>query len=556
MPHPIFAMSDRFVEEYAALRPLTATAHGIEGHDGRLGDRSPAGVAAVASLLRETRVALARLQVASDRDARLAVRVLDAFTRDALSEIDRGQHHRDVAHMACTIAGVRETIDAQERSTDAGWRDVAARLLAMDGFLDGWRETVAEGIAAGEVVAARQVRSVVHQLRASVAPAGTFSLVVAEYAGGDDALVDDLRRGLEVTRAANLATAEWLEHDYLPAAREEDGVGRARYAVEAAHHVGRHLDLDATYAWGWDRVRRLRERMVAVARELDPAGDLGAVVARLKTDPAATAATQADFVDAMRARQHRAIELLDGTHFDVPAEVRAVDVRLAAPGSPLGAWYVGPSEDLSRPGQIWWAFGTKAPIPLWAEVTTAYHEGFPGHHLQIGLAVTLRERLSRVHRTLYWKPGTGEGWALYAERLMDELGFLDAPMYVLGYLAAAMLRACRVVIDIGCHLGLRTPHDAPFRPGERWGYELGVGMLTDVAFLDRDHAESELTRYLGWPGQAISYAVGEQAIVELREKLHERRGDAFTLKAFHADVLTAGAVGLDLLDEIVRGELD
>ncbi|MBW3621431.1 MAG: DUF885 domain-containing protein, partial [Actinobacteria bacterium] len=149
----------------------------------------------------------------------------------------------------------------------------------------------------------------------------------------------------------------------------------------------------------------------------------------------------------------------------------------------------------------------------------------------------------------------GEGWALYAERLMDELGFLDHPMFVLGYLASSMLRACRVVIDIGCHLGLRVPPDAPYAPGEPWGYELGVEMLADLAFLDRDYAESEVTRYLGWPGQAIAYSVGERAIVDLRDERRRRDGAGFTPKAFHADVLAAGAVGLDLLDEVVRGEL-
>ena len=137
---------------------------------------------------------------------------------------------------------------------------------------------------------------------------------------------------------------------------------------------------------------------------------------------------------------------------------------------------------------------------------------------------------------------------------MDELGFLDQPMYVLGYLAASMLRACRVVIDIGCHLGLSIPEDAPFHPGEAWRFELAVEMLTEYAFLDHAYADSEVTRYLAWPGQAITYKIGEQAIVDLREERLHEQGDAFDMKAFHADVLAAGAIGLDLLADAVRGK--
>ncbi|MBW3621341.1 MAG: DUF885 domain-containing protein, partial [Actinobacteria bacterium] len=422
--HPVFALSDRFVDDYAARSPLAATTRGIEGHDHELDDRSPAGIEALADLLRRTRDELAALPEGSDRDARLAVRVLDAFTRDELGLIERGDHRRDLSHLASAVAAVRETIDGQDRSSPAAWAAVAARLKGMDRFLAGWRESLAEGLATGDVVAARQVRSVIRQLRTSVEPAGTYSLVVAEHVGGDDALAAELHEGLAVTRAANVAAAEWLEQEYLPAASSEDGVGRERYALEAAYHVGRDLDLDETYAWAWGVIGELRTRMVAVAGDLDPDADLHEVVARLKTDPSAAAATQADFAAAMLDRQHRALELLAGRHVDVPVEIRDVEVRLAAPGSPLGAWYRSPSEDLSRPGQIWWSLGSKAPVPLWEEVSTAYHEGFPGHHLQVALALTMGDRLSRVHRLLYWKPGTGEGWALYAERLMDELGFL------------------------------------------------------------------------------------------------------------------------------------
>ncbi len=132
-------------------------------------------------------------------------------------------------------------------------------------------------------------------------------------------------------------------------------------------------------------------------------------------------------------------------------------------------YYTGPSEDFSRPGRTWYPSTGQERFPMWAEVTTAYHEGVPGHHLQVAQVVLQREHLCRVQR-MGFISGHGEGWALYAERLMDELGYLDRPEYRLGMLAAQALRAVRVIIDIGMHLELEIPEvqpptEAPFHPG-------------------------------------------------------------------------------------------
>ena len=132
-------------------------------------------------------------------------------------------------------------------------------------------------------------------------------------------------------------------------------------------------------------------------------------------------------------------------------------VNIAPPGGSLGAWYNPPAEDFSRPGSIWYAPGERAALPLWSEVTTAYHEGFPGHHLQLGTAVMKKDELSRFHRSVIWYAGSGEGWALYAERLMEELGYFENPEYRLGLLISQLFRSVRVVLDIGCQLGKEDP---------------------------------------------------------------------------------------------------
>ena len=133
---------------------------------------------------------------------------------------------------------------------------------------------------------------------------------------------------------------------------------------------------------------------------------------------------------------------------------------------------------------------------------------------------------------------------------MGELGFHDRPEYELGMLSAEMLRACRIVIDIGLHCELPIPDDASFHPGEAWTWDLAVEMLRDLSFQNQEMSESEATRYLGWPGQAISYKVGQQVILDLRDELSER--EDFELKTFHSNVLNVGSIGLDLLKELVR----
>jgi uncharacterized protein (DUF885 family) len=247
--------------------------------------------------------------------------------------------------------------------------------------------------------------------------------------------------------------------------------------------------------------------------------------------------------------QQRAISQLAGVHFSVPEELIVVTVNIAPPGGSLGAWYMSPSEDFTRPGSIWYAPGERERLPYWQEVSTAYHEGFPGHHLQVGTAVLQKERLSRFHRLVIWYSGSGEGWALYAERLMDELGFFEKPEYRLGLLASQLFRSLRVVVDIGCQLGFTIPTDAPLHAGDVWDYERAVDYMTEIGLQAQDVAESEVKRYLGWVGQAISYKVGERQILDMRNRARER--DGYDQKDFHRKMLDAGAIRLDQLREVM-----
>jgi len=552
--HPVFELSDQFVDRLAELRPTLATVLGIPGHDAEWDDTSPAGVARIEAFLREQRTALDALAPAEDRWAQLAVRVLGEYIQLALDPIEHHDHERDLGHLQGTFPGLRETFDLMEKRTEQGWRNIATRLGTIGEPLAGLRACLTDGMAAGRWAAQRQARSTIDQLRASVAPTGAFTLLVAKFpdSGVDDTGISDaLRDGLDAAKQAIEDLATWLEQAYLPNAPEADGVGEERYRRHARSFLGTDLDLAETYRWGWDHLTELRAEMEALADEIRPGAGLDAVVAALATDPETLAGSQEEFRKLMLERERAAMEELEGTHFDIPEQIRTIDVQMAPVGAALGAYFIPPSEDFSRPGTTWWSLGDKVEVPIWDEVTTAYHEGFPGHHLQCGLQVCLGDRLSRVHRLLYWLPGYGEGWALYAERLMRELGYLERPEFVLGLLASNALRAVRVVIDIGSHLDLPIPDDVSFHPGERWTFDLAVEALEHFAFNSHDLSVSEVTRYLGWPGQAIAYKVGERVILGLREEAKANEGDAFDLKAFHERVLGSGPVGLDHLREIV-----
>ncbi len=377
-----------------------------------------------------------------------------------------------------------------------------------------------------------------------------FACARAENPALGDELLADLDASIGHAKVAYASATDWLAQHYLPKAPESDSVGRARYVASAEQFLGESIDPEALYDWGWSELARLAERLVELCGRIDPQASPATVVERLKTDPAFGASGQDAFIDIMQNRQQQALEALDGSHFDVPPPVRQILVKAAPPGGALAPYYLPPSEDFSRPGCVWYPIGDRTFFPLYDEVTTAYHEGFPGHHLQVGWQAAMGEELSRFHRLLVWYPGSGEGWALYAEHLMGELGFLEEVAHEIGLVTSQLFRSARVVIDIEWHCELSIPGDQSFHPGETWSFDLATELLRDVAFIEASFADSEATRYAGWPGQAISYKVGEKAILDLRDELSLE--DDFDTKRFHADLLSVGSIGLDLMRELVR----
>jgi uncharacterized protein (DUF885 family) len=546
---PVDAIADAYVDDYCALDPVAATEMGVPGHDDRLTDLSPAGFAARSEL---TRQALGAAADATATDEREQV-AKDAFLERLGLQVEIDDAHVPQAQLSVIVSGVhdlRMTFDLMATSGEEAWSNIDARLAAVPDALAGYRTTLLEEAGRGNVSARRQISEVAKQLRSwtSGSHGGVFGSLVA----GSDA-EGTLRRQLDRHAAGATAAfgdfAAFLETELAAEGREIEAVGRERYTLASRYFLGARIDLEETYAWGWEELYRIEREMGQVAGQVVPGGTLDEAIAALDADPDRTIAGKDAFRAWMQELADRTVQEMADKHFDIPAPVRPIECCIA-PTDDGGIYYTAPSEDFSRPGRMWWSVPAGIEeFSTWREVTTVFHEGVPGHHLQVGQTVYRADSLNRWQRLMCWVSGHGEGWALYAERLMDELGYLDDPGRRLGMLDGQAMRAARVVVDIGMHLQLEIPAGNPFgfRPGERWTPALGLEFMRRHCRMDDPVIEFEVNRYLGWPGQAPSYKVGERIWLQARADARERLGDAFDLRAFHRSALDLGSMGLDPL---------
>ena len=373
-------------------------------------------------------------------------------------------------------------------------------MAAVPSAYAGLRQTYMDAAAQGRVAPRRQVLACVRQCAEWSAGGSDFYSGLVARTGAAGTIRADLDRAAAAATTATAEFGRFLETELLPLARGRDAAGRERYELASRSFLGAEIDLDEAYAWGWAEVMRIEAEMRQVAGQIVAGGSVAEAVAALDADQERRIKGR----DAMRAWMQEvadaAVAELDGTHFDIPPPARRIECMIA-PTTGGGIYYTGPSEDWIRPGQMWWALGEGVDeLATWKEVTTIYHEGVPGHHLQSAQAVFLSDRLNRWQRLVCWISGHGEGWALYAERLMDELGYLADPGNKLGMLDAQLLRAARVVVDLGVHLELPVPADSPWHPGEIWNASLAWEFLRTRVQVEEQMLRFELDRYLGWPG--------------------------------------------------------
>jgi uncharacterized protein (DUF885 family) len=540
-------IANGYLDALAELSPITATYLGIAGHDEDLDDFSPSGHAAQSALRATTLGALAQATAVDDID-RVTVAAMNERLGLAEETYAAGLDEMSLNVLASPLQAIRDVFDLMPTSTVANWTTITVRMTKVPAALDSYVESLRAAARRGSVSPKRQVEACAEQCDRLTARGGYFSALMDSDVG--EAAPQALHNAVGQASAAYTRMGNFLREELLAQAPEADACGRQRYQLLSRFFLGATVDLEETYEWGQHELSRITAEMSAVADQIRPGASIKDAIAILDADPRYQLHGTDELKVWMQGKADEVMGNLAGIHFDIPGPVRKIEC-LIAPTQTGGIYYTGPSEDFTRPGRMWWSvprgvteFGT------WRELTTVYHEGVPGHHLQIAQTVFRAELLNRWRRMGAWTSGHGEGWALYSEQLMAELGYMDDPGNRMGLLDGQSLRAARVVLDIGVHCGFPAPSEVG---GGDWTYDKAWQFLSSHANMAQDFLRFELDRYLGWPGQAPSYKIGERLWLQLRDQVKAREGDAFDIKAFHRRALDIGGVGLDTLHDAVLG---
>ncbi len=550
-PSAVDAVADAHFDAVIDASPIEATYLGVPGRDTELDDLSPDGFAHHAALARDTLARLEGVEPVDDVD-----RVTLGAMRERLGLVvethETGYDAMALNIIASPLQACRDVFDLMPTASQDDWATIATRLAAVPQALEQYTATLIDSADRGLITPRRQVAECITQCEEHTAADGFFAAFV-ERASADGAPLlpsvrADLERGALAAATAYGRFGEQLRERLLDRAPESDAAGRERYALASRSFLGAAVDLEETYAWGQEELARITADMARTAGRILPGAGVREAIDHLDGDPRYQLHGTEALREWMQERADEVITDLADVHFDIPEPVRTIECHIA-PTHTGGIYYTGPSDDFSRPGRMWWSVPKGVTeFATWRELTTVYHEGVPGHHLQVGQTVFRRELLNKWRRMMCWSSGHGEGWALYAERLMAEFGYMDDPGNYLGLLDGQSLRAARVVLDIGVHCGFEAPDEVG---GGAWTYDKAWSFLTAHSHEGEEMLRFELSRYLGWPGQAPSYKVGERLWLQLRDEAQHREGDEFSLKDFHRRALDVGSVGLDVLRDAV-----
>ena len=548
-------IANEYFEKVLDLNPVHATELGRKGVETLYPDYSPAGEKAFARLAKKT---LKKV------DNVLPIDDVDLVTLDALQErlsLYRKQYKAgfggwQMNNIASVPQEVRSVFDLMKRNTQQDWEHIVGRMHRVTEALEGYIQTLEAAREEGKVAPRRQVDIVIEQTAAYYAPGGFFDELAAEVAEAVPALKDDAAAGAEAAKEGYRRLNTYLVEKLQPVAPSRDAVGRKAYSLHSRSFLGTTIDLDETYAWGVKELESIIARQREVAEEIEPGASIERAKQLLDEDPARQLHGTDELKAWMQKLADAAVENLADTHFEIGGPMRRIECCIA-PTNEGGIYYTGPSPDFSRPGRMWWSVPEgEDTFTTWRETSTVYHEGVPGHHLQIAIATALQGTMNSWRTNMLWVSGHGEGWALYAERLMEELGYLKDPGDRMGMLNAQRMRAARVVFDIGVHCEMPIPDEwaeqLGVEPGTIWTSELGYEFLKLNLDESEGHLRFEFLRYLGWPGQAPSYKIGERLWLELRDQA-VRRGD--DMRAFHTRALLLGSVGLDTLRRALTDEM-
>jgi uncharacterized protein (DUF885 family) len=548
---------DRLADDYLtgtlAADPFAATMAGVPGYEAEVPDPSRAAELELAR----------RLDAIAERAGAIDPAALgpgDRTTRAVLlasARNDGAQRRAALEEFAVTAT----TVGAQTRlvstlpraplATDRHARDYLARCGKLGGWLDGVAERYRQAARAGRTPTERGTRQAIAQIDGMLlTPVEADPLVTATAAA------DRARPGLRAAVAEVVAAAVRpalrrlrlsLQEELLPLSRPDERVGvcwvpggREGYAVAVRAHTTTGMTPEEIHASGLDLVRGLRQELSELGGRVLGEAQVDAVLERLRSDPALRFREAGEIVASVTDALARANQALPAAFhaYDLAECVVTEMSELEAADSVLG-YYVPPATDGSRPGMH--CINTHDPRrrPRFEYEALAFHESVPGHHLQAAVAQRL-DQLPMFRRVAYL-PAYSEGWALYTERLCDELGLYSGDLQRLGMLSFDAWRACRLVVDTGMHqLG--------------WSRAQAIDYMLANTALSPGNVANEVDRYVAWPGQALAYMIGRLRIRSLRAELEGRLGARFGLRDFHDAVLGQGAVPLDVLDAVVRAD--
>jgi len=537
-------LANQLVLDQAATYPSFATSIGYPGGEGDMDDYSPE---ALAQEQTDIKAVIAKLEALTPVDD------IDMVTKEAMlfslkgeiATYDSGLAFRSLNNIASAAQGVRDVFDISPTATVEDWENLASRMSKVGESLRGYARSLEEGAKRNDAPAARQLTEVIKQAEQITSPDGFFHTFAKNAKAENGELPESLKK--QLAEAAVSATAGYAEFgDYLkgllPRTTSPDAIGRERYQILSRRFLGATVDLDETYEWGKQELARVIAEQTAVANEILPGASVAEAVKHLENDPSTKLHGTEALQKWMQKLSDEAIAKLSGTHFEIADPIKKLECMIA-PTQHGGIYYTGPSDDFSRPGRMWWSVPVGVTeFDTWRETTTVYHEGVPGHHLQVAQATYIRDTLNAWRRLSSWTSGHGEGWALYAERLMEELGFLSNPADRLGMLDGQRMRAARVVLDIGVHLGKQNLEGTGV-----WDFDYALNFMRSNVNMSPEFVRFEVTRYFGWPAQAPSYKVGQRIWEQIRDDYAARKGASFDIKEFHKTALNLGGLGLDTL---------
>ncbi len=545
-------LCDQYVKDIARLDPIAATEWGLPTDEGGLPDFSPDGMAEIEELGSELLTRISGIEPADQTD-----RITAAALRDRLgleSELfQTGERYAELNNLASPLQTIRDVFSLMPTETVEDWENIVSRIAAIPTALEGYKASLAKGSEMGMVAARRQIEIGIGQANKLADSSGYFSELVSACPSSIEAKLGAKTFGAAVRRAAEAyaGLARFLGEDLLPIAPDVDAVGRERYERFSAEFVGARVDLDETYEWGLEELARIDAAQLKIAENLYGSGTtLRQAFDRLEADPTRQVHGKDALKRWLQTTADMSIRELNGKEFDIPEPLLTIECMIA-PTDEGGIWYTSPSSDFSRPGRMWWSIPEGDEVfHVWQERTTVFHEGVPGHHLQLGQAIYQEDTLNLWRRLACWNSGYGEGWALYAEQLMADLGFQDDPADMLGMLDAQRLRAARVVLDIGVHLQKPRPDgDGIWDADYAWEF-----LRSNVTGSD-GMLRFELDRYLGWPGQAPSYKIGQRLWQQLADDYSVKHGNAPEVRRrFHTTALNLGSLPMGILREAVLAE--